>query len=110
MLKFSRFRSSIFLSNLILGLLTFILVTTILPAFDRYAPTAFAQTPIQQIEQKGRELYQQGQFLEAIDNWQKVAQDYAKQEQFIRQAQTLNYISTAYQALGEWQAAKEAIA
>ncbi|WP_293140166.1 CHAT domain-containing protein [Okeania sp. SIO3I5] len=69
-----------------------------------------AQKPIQQIEQKGRELYQQGQFLEAINLWQEVAQDHAKQQQFISQAQTLNYISTAYQALGKWQAAKKAIA
>jgi len=111
MLKFFRFRSSILLSNLILGLLTFLLVTTILPTFDRYfSTTALAQTPIQEIEQKGRDLYQQGQFLEAINLWQGVAQNHAKQEQFIRQSQTLNYISTAYQALGKWEAAKKAIA
>ncbi len=42
--------------------------------------------------------------------WQGVAQDYAKQEEFIRQAQVLNFISIGYQALGEWQGAKKAIA
>ncbi len=41
-------------------------LTYSLPAFNHYSLSAFAQTPIQQIEQKGQKLYQQGQFLEAI--------------------------------------------
>jgi tetratricopeptide (TPR) repeat protein len=67
-----------------------------------------AQTPQQRLEQ-GRNLYESGQFSQAVTLWSQAARDYQRLGQVFNQALTLNYLSSAYQELGEWSAAETAI-
>jgi len=96
-------------------LLTILLVTAGFSRFDRFsAPPAIAQvqpiaqTPEQRLEQ-GRNLYESGQFSQAVTLWSQAARDYQRLGQVFNQALTLNYLSSAYQELGEWSAAETAI-
>lgn len=63
-----------------------------------------------QLVQQGRTLYETGQFAEAARVWQQAAQAYQSQGDRLNQALALNYLSLAYQQLGEWEKAKVAIA
>ncbi|ELS00667.1 hypothetical protein Xen7305DRAFT_00003680 [Xenococcus sp. PCC 7305] len=60
--------------------------------------------------QIGKQHYQAGQFAAAINIWQKALFDYQAREETFKQAQTLNYLALAYQELGQWPEAKNAIA
>lgn len=59
--------------------------------------------------QKGIELYEAGQFSEAIGVWNQAASGFLSQEESLNQALVLRYLSLAYQHLGQWKEAEEAI-
>jgi CHAT domain-containing protein len=59
--------------------------------------------------QKGRDLYENGQFNEAIALWQQMAQTYATQQNPLATASTLSNLSLGYQQLGQWDNAQSAI-
>lgn len=63
-----------------------------------------------QLVQKGRELYETGQFAPAVKVWQQSLQAYQAQNDVANQAMVLSNLSLAYQQLGQWEAAKDAIA
>ena len=66
----------------------------------------FAEPPLDpsiQIE-RGKQLYDAGQFARAARVWQEVVG-----EDVVQQAQSLTYLARAYQALGEWDKAQRAI-
>lgn len=78
---------------------------------DRGLPSAVQTLPaIAQQEQDGRKLYETGQFSEAVKVWQEVAQTYLARGDALNQARVLNNLSFAYQQLGQWERAKEALA
>ncbi|MGB3513788.1 MAG: CHAT domain-containing protein [Microcoleaceae cyanobacterium] len=77
--------------------------------FIGIAQESIAQDLTKNPEQTGKIFYKKGQFLEAINQWKQAIKSYETKRKFINQAQTLNYLSTAYQALGEWKKAKTAI-
>ncbi len=56
--------------------------------------------------QQGRELYQAQRYVEAINIWQLVLKAETNSSS---QATVLNYLSLAYQQLGQWQQANETI-
>ncbi len=60
--------------------------------------------------QSGKQYYQAGQFSAAVNAWQEALANYQKRGEKRKQVQTLNYLARAYQELGEWQAAQNAIA
>jgi len=60
--------------------------------------------------QKGRELFEAGKYLEAVQIWQQSADNFQQQGDVINQALVLSYLTTAYQKLGEWEPAEKAIA
>lgn len=100
-----------------LGLLISLLLADTIwkPGLTEIVPTK--QTPIisqasqgLQEEQRGRDRYRQGDFQEAIAIWESVAQTYGNEGYFIAQARVLSNLSLAYQHLGKWQLATEAIA
>lgn len=62
-----------------------------------------------QQEQQGRDRYEQGEFQEAIAIWQSVAEAYDRQGYIIPQARVLSNLCLAYQRLGQWLPAQEAI-
>ncbi|NEP57100.1 MAG: CHAT domain-containing protein [Symploca sp. SIO2G7] len=66
-------------------------------------------TPAQLLQQ-GREFYQAGQFFKAANLWQQAVQAYENQGTILNQAQALNYLSLAYQDLGQGEQAQQAIA
>jgi CHAT domain-containing protein len=57
--------------------------------------------------QLGREYYWVGQFKAAIQQWQQELQHQGENQ--LQQALTLSYLALAYQKLGEWQQAEQAI-
>ncbi len=63
-----------------------------------------------QLVQKGRELYETEQFVEAVKVWQQSLQAYVEQNDIANQAMVLSNLSLAYQQLGQWEAATKAIA
>lgn len=60
------------------------------------------------IVQQGREFYQVGQFSAAIERWQEAKNNFSDREDKLNEAMTLNYLSLAYQQLGQWQDAESA--
>ena len=69
-----------------------------------------AQATTAEQEQLGRQLYHDGQFAEAIAQWQQIAQIYAAQQNDWGQASALSNLSLSYQQLGKWDEARQAIA
>lgn len=63
-----------------------------------------------QLLEKGQLLYQDSRFSEAVKVFQEVATIYQINNDLIKQALVGNYLAAAYEKLGEWEAAKKAIA
>ena len=104
-------RSSILLSLL---LFTLTLCLTVLPAIATVPeattlPIQASAIAPQQLFEQGTTLYQSGQFAEAASAFQKAAKFYQTQGNRLKQAAMLSNLSLAYQQLGQWQDAKEAI-
>jgi tetratricopeptide (TPR) repeat protein len=59
--------------------------------------------------QQGKELYQAGQFSEAVTAWQKAAATFEAQGDVLNQALTLSYLASAFEQLGQWTEATQAI-
>ncbi|MEP0884036.1 CHAT domain-containing protein [Trichocoleus sp. ST-U3] len=59
--------------------------------------------------QQGKELYQTGQFSEAVTAWQKAAAMFEAQGDVLNQALTLSFVASAFEQLGQWTEATEAI-
>ncbi|WP_243147154.1 CHAT domain-containing protein [Scytonema sp. UIC 10036] len=67
-----------------------------------------AKDTLQQ-ENRGKELYEGEQFLEAVTSWQNVFQAYQLQGDKLNQARVLSNLSLAYQKLGQWSQATTAL-
>lgn len=121
-LKFLKIRlSSIF--SLGLMLLSCCLVVVIHPvlASDR-SPASLPLTPATgepgpqplseavRLVTAGKQHYDAGQFREAAQLWQRSAQLYQSQGDGLQQALSLSYLALAYQELGDWPPAQQAIA
>lgn len=65
---------------------------------------------VAQQEREGRKFYETGEFSEAVKVWQEVAQTYQDRGDALNRARVLNNLSFAYQQLGQWERAKEALA
>ncbi|MFB2969845.1 CHAT domain-containing protein [Aerosakkonema sp. BLCC-F183] len=123
-------------SFICLALLTFLLVTAIFPAVAQVADFRFSVipniisfsemknlSPILSIDKRrdrregfptvledGKKLYDAGRFSDAVAVWEKAAESYREKNDRLYLALTLNYLSNAYQELGQWEKAKDAIA
>ena len=73
---------------------------------------AVAQTPPSSGEllQQGREFFQAQQFSQAVTVWQQAVTDFNNEGDRLNQGLGLNYLSLAYQKLGQWPEATSAIA
>lgn len=76
------------------------------PQVSAPAPRVNAQTLVTE----GRELYAAGQFAQAAAVWQQASQAYRAQNNATEAAMVLSNLSLAYQQLGQWQPAQNAIA
>lgn len=63
-----------------------------------------------QLVQQGKERYQSSQFTEAVNLWQQAAAAFANQGDKLNQAMVLSNLALAYQQLGNWTQANQAIA
>ena len=63
-----------------------------------------------QLLQQGLKLYEAEQFSEAVNVLQQASQAFQTQGDKLHQALALNYLSSAYQQLGQWAVATKAIA
>lgn len=69
-----------------------------------------APLPLPSLVQQGREFYEAGQFSDAVTIWQQAAQAYQAQGSLLNKAGVLSNLSLAYQQLGQWSQATQAIA
>ncbi|MGP1385217.1 MAG: CHAT domain-containing protein [Thainema sp.] len=69
-----------------------------------------AQNTLEQQVQAGRDRYVAEQYSQAAELWQQAAADYAAQGDTINQAMTLSNLGLAYLKLGDYPAARDAIA
>ena len=60
--------------------------------------------------QSGKQYYQARQFSAAVNAWEQALAIYQARGDKLKQVQTLNYLASAYQELGQWQLAQNAIA
>lgn len=63
-----------------------------------------------QFVQQGRDAYDNAQFAAAVKDWQQAVQAYQEQDDRINQAMVSSNLALAYQALGQFSDAKNAIA
>ncbi|MDJ0507745.1 MAG: CHAT domain-containing protein [Crocosphaera sp.] len=108
------FESSPLVSSLTLGLVTFVMsLNPWLPSRAQQKPLMIALETVQTQNtgslQQGQEFYQQGQYSQAIAYWQEALQSAQKAENTLTQIVTLNYLSLAHQALGQWEEAQSTI-
>jgi CHAT domain-containing protein len=95
-----------------LGLLSFLLVTIVIPATAQPSPIPINQSAsisATNLIAKGRILYDAGRFSEAVTLWQNAAEDYAAKSDRLNQSLSLSYISLADQELGLFSEAEKAI-
>jgi CHAT domain-containing protein len=100
-------------SSLWLALLSFVVTTSVLPSLAQQPPeTAIVQSrsEAQTALDRARVLYEGGRFAQAAQLWQQAREAYQRQGDRLQEAASLNYLSLAYQDLGEWERATRAIA
>ncbi|MDJ0533452.1 MAG: CHAT domain-containing protein [Xenococcaceae cyanobacterium MO_207.B15] len=66
--------------------------------------------PGHQLLSQGKTLYQEGEYLEAVEVLEQAAVVFQEREDILAQAMTLINLSSAYQQLGRWELADNAIA
>jgi CHAT domain-containing protein len=69
---------------------------------------ALVQTSLDSLQQ-GRQLYEAGQLAAAVQIWQQAEAEYQRQGDASNRALVLNYLSSAYQDLGDWEAARSSV-
>ncbi|MEQ8975461.1 MAG: CHAT domain-containing protein [Coleofasciculus sp. C1-SOL-03] len=64
---------------------------------------------VAELVQVGLQRYQSGEFAAAVTAWQQAADLFASQEDSLNQAMVLSNLALAYQQLGQWTSANQAI-
>jgi tetratricopeptide (TPR) repeat protein len=96
-----------------LSVLTLLFATIVVPAVAQHsstAPIVQQASNAQTFLEEGKNRYQNGQFSEAVNDFQQAAQAYQTQSEPLNHALSLSYLSLAYQELGQWDEAQKAIA
>ncbi|MGA9379313.1 MAG: tetratricopeptide repeat protein, partial [Phormidium sp.] len=110
--------------NVCLGLLTLFLVTVVFPATaETDFKFALARWEVKgeivalnqqnnsnsSLLAQGQMLFAKGRFAEAVRVWEQAVKELQREGDRTQLALTLNYLANAYQELGQWQEAKNAI-
>ena len=76
-----------------------------------FLPPVNAQTHISEVLiEQSKQLYESGQYTDAIALLQQAALAYRQQGETLKQAMSLSNLALSYQQLGQWDAANQAIA
>ncbi|MEM8806228.1 MAG: CHAT domain-containing protein [Cyanobacteria bacterium P01_G01_bin.38] len=104
-------RQRVSLLLILLGFLIAIALPCIaVPSLATPQPTAvMSGGQVLQTEQRGNELYQAGEFAAAAAAWEEAAQSYDYQGDGLAEARVLSNLVLAYQALGNWPRAQQAL-
>ncbi|WP_199318720.1 CHAT domain-containing protein [Leptolyngbya sp. FACHB-541] len=97
--------TSLFLVVLFLG-------AAILPTFAHVVTENLVVQSLpdaEMLDQQGRQFYQTEQFAESVSVWQRAAIAFQSTGDVLDQAMVLSNLSLAYQQLGQWDEAEEAI-
>ncbi len=97
-------------SSFWLGLLTFLLIVTVLPATARQSN--YAQQPNldpSSILREGMNYYENGKYSEAAELWRQARKISQQHNDRPAEAASLSYLSLAAQKLGQWAQASKAI-
>lgn len=86
-----------------------------IPATSFIAPsqarqTVIASAPDLALLEEGKKFYEIGKFTQAVNAFQQAAEAFKSSGDVLRQASAFSNLSLAYQQLGQWTEAKEAIA
>ncbi|MFB2921263.1 CHAT domain-containing protein [Aerosakkonema sp. BLCC-F2] len=98
--------------NIGLGCLALFSVTVIFPYVtypNDTVPIAQQTSAPRQLVEQGRELYQAGRYQDAIALWQQAAKAFEAETAILPQVSVLNYLSLAYQDLGQAQLSRAAV-
>lgn len=101
--------------NFILGLLTFLLVTSFVPIVNaRSIIPVNSNSPLNlhsslNLVDKGKQLYEEGNFAAAAEIWEQAVNNYSLKKEKRRRALSYRYLAIVYQDLGKWKAASNAI-
>jgi CHAT domain-containing protein len=100
------------------GLSSLMVALTMIQSPGQAAVTPSTILPISQdlakasgnrFQDQGRQFYEQGQYIEAIAQWEQLRQTAELAGDRLTQAQALNFLSMAQQQLGQWKQAKTTI-
>ncbi|MEH2437066.1 MAG: CHAT domain-containing protein [Nostoc sp.] len=80
------------------------------PTFYSFPPQKSGSSQTASVVEQGKTLYDRGQFTEAIKVLQQAAAAFKTSKDGLQEAMTLSNLSLAYQQLGLWAEAEEAIA
>lgn len=101
--------------NFILGLLTFLLVTSFVPIVNARSiipvnsnSTLNLHSSLNLVN-KGKQLYEEGNFAAAAETWEQAVKDYSLEKEQRKGALSYRYLAIVYQDLGKWKAASNAI-
>ncbi|MEO0684996.1 MAG: tetratricopeptide repeat protein [Cyanobacteria bacterium J06649_11] len=106
---------------LLLALLTFVFATTIEPVVAQMQTSlnplvtsrvnVNAGYTLKQSDMllEGKGFYEAGRLVEATQVWEKALSTYQRKGELRNQVLVYNYLSVAYQDLGDWQAAKKSV-
>ncbi len=101
--------------NFILGLLTFLLVTSFVPIVNaRSIIPVNSNSPLNlhsslNLVDKGKQLYEEGNFAAAAEVWEQAVNNYSLEKEQRKGALSYRYLAIVYQDLGKWKAASNAI-
>lgn len=79
-----------------------------MPAMAKPIQGMIAQSPLS-AHQLGQQAYEQGQFTQAVNQWQTAMEEFASKNDVRSQALTAGHLAIVYQDLGDWPAAAAAL-
>jgi CHAT domain-containing protein len=94
----------------LLGLLLGLMLSLGIASVQTERASAQTSDPPAQLLQQGRDNYQAGNFAQAAKLWQQATTGFQAKGDRLNQAMSLSNLALAQQQLGEWAAAKTAIA
>ncbi|MBR8829084.1 MAG: CHAT domain-containing protein [Gomphosphaeria aponina SAG 52.96 = DSM 107014] len=104
-------RKSTQLTLVLLGMVSCLLVTTVIPTIGKTVPVMVVQETREgaALLAAGRGYYESGRYAEAVAAWTEAVAGFEREGDRLNTAQTLSYLSLAYQEMGQWELGEKSI-